>query len=633
MAVNLTGATPDSAADQKLAALAAAQTVSTKNSGEDDAMGEVGGAEALLYLRVSTKRQAQSGGQAEGFSLPAQREAATRKAETIGATVAGEYVDRGESARSANRPQLQQMLGDIKAGLYPSVRYLIVHKIDRLARNRADDIAINAELDKAGIELISCSEFFDNSPGGLLQYGIQAEMAQYYSRNLAQEVLKGSTQKAKTGGTPYRAPLGYLNERSYEDGRERRFIAIDSERAPLIQWCFEQYATDEWTSTNLLAEVTKKGLRSRPTAKRPAKPISITGFLHLLKNPYYMGLVRYRGALYPGDHEALVNPELWLRVQDVLAGHYQAGEKTRTHPHYLKGTVYCASCESRLVFTRAKGNGGSYDYFFCLGRQQHLSGRLKAFDGQHQSSAAHCTQPHLRVELIEIAVEEYYRSTVQLSEQRAAAIRQAVTDELEHQTTGANLECQRQETNLARLDDERGKLLAAHYAEAIPLDLMKSEMERLTRETANAKAQLKAAGTKWVEASEVLDQALKLASSCHQHYSQAPGSIRRQLNQGLFEKIYVGKDGDVERVELTDAFSLLLADDLLQQIEAETGGEGKKASEQATHGETPRTPLQNEEEPDPFGSGSGHASFSAVHGLNIGCVVGPRGLEPLTSAV
>ena len=201
MAVNLTGATPDSAADQKLAALAAAQTVSTKNSGEDDAMGEVGGAEALLYLRVSTKRQAQSGGQAEGFSLPAQREAATRKAETIGATVAGEYVDRGESARSANRPQLQQMLGDIKAGLYPSVRYLIVHKIDRLARNRADDIAINAELDKAGIELISCSEFFDNSPGGLLQYGIQAEMAQYYSRNLAQEVLKGSTQKAKTGGT------------------------------------------------------------------------------------------------------------------------------------------------------------------------------------------------------------------------------------------------------------------------------------------------------------------------------------------------------------------------------------------------------------------------------------------------
>lgn len=69
MAVNLTGATPDSAADQKLAALAAAQTVSTKNSGEDDAMGEVGGAEALLYLRVSTKRQAQSGGQAEGFSF------------------------------------------------------------------------------------------------------------------------------------------------------------------------------------------------------------------------------------------------------------------------------------------------------------------------------------------------------------------------------------------------------------------------------------------------------------------------------------------------------------------------------------------------------------------------------------
>src|SRR5690606_21353779 len=102
---------------------------------------------AVIYLRVSTKDQANRGGEAEGFSIPAQRDACLRKAEAIGAVVVAEFVDAGESARSANRPELQKMLVFVKEH---KVKHVIVHKIDRLARNRADDVEINLELSAAG---------------------------------------------------------------------------------------------------------------------------------------------------------------------------------------------------------------------------------------------------------------------------------------------------------------------------------------------------------------------------------------------------------------------------------------------------------------------------------------------------
>jgi DNA invertase Pin-like site-specific DNA recombinase len=91
-------------------------------------------------------------------------------------------VDAGESARTADRDELQRMLSDIKT-IRPD--YVFVHKIDRLARNRADDIAINLMLKKHGVTLISCTENIDDTPSGRLLYGLLAEIAQFYSGNLA----------------------------------------------------------------------------------------------------------------------------------------------------------------------------------------------------------------------------------------------------------------------------------------------------------------------------------------------------------------------------------------------------------------------------------------------------------------
>ncbi|AKE89625.1 recombinase family protein [Rhodococcus aetherivorans] len=159
---------------------------------------------AVSYIRVSTKEQAERDGDPEGYSIPAQREANRRKATAIGAVVVEEFVDRGESARSADRPELQKLLRFIAA--HP-VDYVLVHKVDRLARNRVDDVEINLAIRKSGATLVSATENIDETASGMLLHGIMSSIAEFYSRNLATEVLKGMEQKAKTGGTPGKAPL------------------------------------------------------------------------------------------------------------------------------------------------------------------------------------------------------------------------------------------------------------------------------------------------------------------------------------------------------------------------------------------------------------------------------------------
>jgi DNA invertase Pin-like site-specific DNA recombinase len=172
----------------------------------------------IIYLRVSTARQASTGGETEGYSIPAQREACPRKAEELGAEVVQEYVDAGASARSIDRPALQQLLDRLNDER--DIDYVIVHKVDRLARDRADDVKIGLAIHKAGAILVSASEQIDESPAGTLLHGIMAAIAEFYSKNLSHEAKKGLHEKVKRGGTPGYCPMGYINAIERIDGKE-----------------------------------------------------------------------------------------------------------------------------------------------------------------------------------------------------------------------------------------------------------------------------------------------------------------------------------------------------------------------------------------------------------------------------
>ncbi|MFV0457684.1 MAG: recombinase family protein, partial [Actinomycetales bacterium] len=323
-----------------------------------------GTALAVSYLRVSTREQAERGGTDEGFSIPAQREANLRKAQALGATIIEEFVDAGASAKSADRPELTRMIQFVKAN---RVAYCIVHKVDRLARNRADDVTIHLALQDAGVMLVSATENIDETPSGMLLHGIMSSIAEFYSKNLASEVSKGLNQKFETGGTPIRAPIGYLNVRKRdEQGREYRTVEIDAKRAPLVRWVFEQYATGEHTLVSLLTEATARELTTVPMPKRPSGPVGRSTCFSMLRNPYYIGIVRYKGAEQSGTHEPLVDVETWHRVQRLLDSRKIAAERRRTRDHYLKGSLFCGKCGSRMQLDYpANKQGVRYAYYVC----------------------------------------------------------------------------------------------------------------------------------------------------------------------------------------------------------------------------------------------------------------------------
>jgi site-specific DNA recombinase len=132
--------------------------------------------DAVIYLRVSTKEQAAKGDAEEGYSIPAQREACLRYIAERGWNVADEFVDAGESARTADRPALKQMLRQLAEG---GVGAVVVHKIDRLARSMEDHVAIRAAFRRSGVQLVSVTENIEETASGRLVEGIHALMAEF----------------------------------------------------------------------------------------------------------------------------------------------------------------------------------------------------------------------------------------------------------------------------------------------------------------------------------------------------------------------------------------------------------------------------------------------------------------------
>jgi site-specific DNA recombinase len=492
---------------------------------------------ALTYLRVSSTQQADKDYDAEGFSIPGQREACQREAEKLGAEVVEEYIDRGESAKTAKRPALKAMLERLKRG---GIDYVIVHKVDRLARNRADDVEIVMVIRQAGAQLVSVTENIDETPSGLLLHGIMSSIAEFYSRNLAAEVMKGTTQKAKNGGTPYRAPIGYLNSRTMVDGREVRTITLDPDRAPHVREAFELYAKGDYSILELAAILEERGLRSRPTRKVPAQALGANRLSAMLRNPYYLGMVTYAGKVYPGRHEPLVDEATFQGVQDLLTSKRVSGERPWRHFHYLRGSLFCQKCDGRLMYDRIKGAGGEYEYFVCAGRKQGT-----------------CPESYHRVAAVEAAVERHY-ATRQLSKDERQRVQTAIRKHVEAITILAAEKVAQAEMDLTRLDQEERKLLTAHYADQVSETLFADEQARISRERVGATKRIEQLSFKHEQVLVGVDLALALTDDIQRAYCLAGPQERRLFNQAFFEWLKI-EDEEVVEQQLAEPFKQLSA--------------------------------------------------------------------------
>ncbi len=215
----------------------------------------------------------------------------------------------------------------------------------------------------------------------------------------------------------------------------------------------------------IASELNARGLTTKPGPNTPARPLKIRSVHHILRNPYYAGVVTFGGVEYPGTHEPLVDAATWASVQDILVSR-RNGERSRTHDHYLKGTVYCLGCGYRLILQHTRRRERQYEYFLCH--------RVKA--GCPQRKALPVTQ-------VEQRVADCYRS-IALTVAQRERIEEVALARLrrQHETSATRIDELTRE--ISALEANQAKLLDAYYADAVPRSLFLAEQRRLKAEHA-----------------------------------------------------------------------------------------------------------------------------------------------------
>ncbi len=324
------------------------------------------GRRAAVYVRVSTEEQT------EGYSLSAQE----RAGEAYCAQHGWEpivYREEGRSARTddlAKRPAFAQMLEDAEAG---RIVVVVVHKLDRFARNRRVAFEAFERLGKAGVGFVSLSEQMDySSPAGQLMLTMLVGLGQFYSDNLAFETKKGKQERKRQGLYNGLLPFGVTKgtdgiptrdrtARPDPAGRTREVVPAEG-----LLMAFELAAAGQ-SDLDIAKALNAAGHRT--SGNRGANPFSKDTVRRILTNRFYLGeLPDGEGGWLPGKHDTLVDPTLFAQAQRAREANTQRPLRLgqSASPWALSGVATC-SCGASM---RACGRADGKRRIQCVGRAE-----------------------------------------------------------------------------------------------------------------------------------------------------------------------------------------------------------------------------------------------------------------------
>jgi len=318
---------------------------------------------AALYIRVSTEEQTE-------YSPEAQKKALLDYAKKNKLFTHKDYIfiDEGKSGKMAEkRPDFMKMIGLAKSKEKP-FGIILVHKFDRFARNREDSVVYKSMLRReCGVKVISITESLDGDDKmSVLIEAILEAMAEFYSINLAEEVKKGMTEKARQGGFQTSPPLGYrLNENS-------KTLEIVEEEAQHVRYIFNQFVEYDKGKSYITRHLANIGVKSKR-----GNPIDFRNIDYILQNPVYMGKVRWtpikkvrRNFNHPdtiivdGLHEPIISIELFQRAAEKIAATKRVS-KPKQRPieecrHWLSGLLKCSNCGASLTLSGVRNPSPSF---------------------------------------------------------------------------------------------------------------------------------------------------------------------------------------------------------------------------------------------------------------------------------
>lgn len=299
-----------------------------------------------LYIRVSTEDQIE-------FSPDAQKRALLEYAEQQHISIAKEhiFIDEGISGRSAEkRPAFLKMIALAKSRPKP-FELILVHKFDRFSRSREDSVVYKSLLRKeCGIKVVSISEQMEDDKFSVILEAMLEAMAEYYSLNLSDEVIKGMSERARKGYYQAGAPLGY----DMVNGS----LVINPDTSRTVQLVFDLYLKFQFSEFAIARYLNEAGYKTKHGNFYETRSIQ-----YILQNPVYCGYIKWSTAkkvrtgfqdsiiLEKGFHEPIISEETFLAVKEKMSllNRPKKSRSIETHQHWLSGILHCSNCGSVLV--------------------------------------------------------------------------------------------------------------------------------------------------------------------------------------------------------------------------------------------------------------------------------------------
>ena len=330
-----------------------------------------------IYCRVSTTEQAE-----EGYSINEQKKLLTYECEKNGNTVYKIYSDEGISGKNITaRPALKELLNDANEGKFDSV---MVWKINRIGRNLKDVLDMVDLFDRNNITFKSATEPFDTTtPGGRMHFQMVALIGEFERGTIAQNVKMGMMARAREGRWNGNVVIGYdlkLKEHTTNKKRKDTELVVNEKEAEIVRTIFTMYSQGNGYKAianylNKFGYKTKKG-----------NPFSLTAIKDILNNPVYIGKIRYnlrpnwsekrrKGTnsnplIVDGKHEAIIEQELWDKVQSMLQTSKGKPSRIYDGEFPLTGILKCPQCGAGMVImrtsrTRKDGTKRRLEYYCC----------------------------------------------------------------------------------------------------------------------------------------------------------------------------------------------------------------------------------------------------------------------------
>ena len=319
---------------------------------------------ATVRCAIYTRKSTEEGLDQDFNSLDAQREAgqayiASQRHEGW-SCLAQRYDDGGYSGANIDRPALGQLLADIAEG---KVDCVVVYKVDRLSRSLLDFARLMETFERHKVSFVSVTQQFNTATSmGRLVLNVLLSFAQFEREMIAERTrdkIAATRRKGKwCGGMPrlgYDVHNGKLLVNEAEAKRVREIFALYLER-PSMTLTVRELARRGWTT---------KAWTTRHGQPRGGRPFTKNGLSMLLRNVVYLGQVRYKDEVHPGEHRAIVDPELFAQVQSALKRNMHRRGGKRDDPALLRGLLHCAGCDCPMVYRYAVKKQRRYPYYVC----------------------------------------------------------------------------------------------------------------------------------------------------------------------------------------------------------------------------------------------------------------------------